>query len=173
MTWKKNTERVTRAIDRLLQLGNVCEPPVHVELIAQLRGIQLRYVPLEDELAGLLLWEDGRAIIGVNQLHRKTRQRFAVAHELGHLELQHHSGMHIDRNFPMPISSAYLAQAIEACEWEASAFAAELLVPSVLLERDLKAQGLLVDYDDDASVQALAERYQVSSRVMSFRLLGI
>lgn len=173
MIWKKNIERIDKAVSRLLQLGHLDEPPVPVEQLARLRDIYIRYVPYEGQLASLLLWEDGHAVIGVNQLHSATRQRFAIAHELGHLELHHHTGSHIDRHFPMPLRPTYASQSADPCEWEASAFAAALLVPTMFLERDLKGMRLSIDYEDETATHTLAERYQVSPQLMSLRLMGL
>src|SRR6202030_4201512 len=105
MSWKINHERLQKAIERLLSLVQISEPPVPVEQIAQLRGIAVRYVPYEGSLSGLLLWEGGQPVIGINALHDRFQQRFAIAHELAHIELRHHTSLHIDRNFPFPLHS--------------------------------------------------------------------
>ncbi len=55
-------------------------------------------------------------------------------------------------------------------EMEANSFAAELLLPVCLLERDLK--GHVLDYEDDM-LRQLADRYQISLKVMIFRLSGM
>lgn len=195
MAGTKKIERIQRATDKLLQLVNVndlSEPPVPIEQIAYLRGVQLRRVPFsasivpkqEGELSGLLLWEHGHIIIGVNELHSKTRQRFAIAHQLGHLELHYRDGMHIDRSFPVPLREdvqgvgkpgPYHArpkvQSVDPVEMEANSFASELLLPVTLLERDLR--GHILDYEDDILLRQLADRYQVSLQVMIFRLTSM
>ncbi|HZU65674.1 MAG TPA: ImmA/IrrE family metallo-endopeptidase [Ktedonobacteraceae bacterium] len=173
MIWKKNSERINKAVTRLLQAGHISEPPVPVEQLAELCGVQIRYVPYEGQLASLLLWEDGHTVIGVNRLHSLTRQRFAIAHELGHLELHHHTGSHIDRHFSLPLHPLPALSPVESLECEASTFAAELLVPTPFLEHDLKGLKMPVDYDDNAATLALAGRYQVSSQLMSFRLVSM
>ena len=219
MVWTKRMERMQRATEKLLQLVNVTEPPVPVEHIAYVRGVRLRKVPFsatlvgkqEGELSGLLLWEHGRVVIGVNELHSQTRQRFAIAHQLGHLELHYRDGMHIDEGFPVALREGSLdlphspdmrvegkdrqgrgdqsgsyhqgggkprpyhtrgeVGMVDAVEVEANSFASELLMPVGLLERDLK--GHVLDYEDDALLRGLAERYSVSLQVMIFRLVSL
>jgi Zn-dependent peptidase ImmA (M78 family) len=155
-------------VDKLLALAQSSEPPLPIESIARLRGVHLRCIPYEGDLKGLLLWENGSPVIGINALHSRIEQRFAIAHELAHLELRHHSGMHIDRSFPVPLRTESFLPHMDLNELEASVIATELLIPTALLSTDLKGQ--VIDYMDDTVVHTLAERYQVSAQVMLLRL---
>lgn len=159
----------------LLKLANVVEPPVPVERIARLRGAEIRYVPFEGKVSGLLYRRGSNIIIGVNALDAKNRQRFTIAHEIGHLELHTTSELHIDRTFPVAQGIEYYAarnelsaQGINSEEMQANAFAARLLMPAQMLRRDL--QGCLVDWDNDELLRNLAEHYKVSLQAMSIRL---
>lgn len=172
----QRTSPIQYYTSQLLQLAGIQEPPVPVEQIAQRRGACLRYVSYDGELSGLLFEEQGQAIIGVNMAHPKTRQRFTIAHELGHLELHHWHEFHIDRNFhavsrlqgdKLEISS----QSINAMEVDASRFAIELLMPATMLLKDV--QGYAIDYENDELLVKLAERYQVSLQAMIFRLTSL
>lgn len=171
MAKKGKEQYIRKSVEKLLQLVDANEPPIPVERIARLRGTQLRYVPFEGEMSGLLFQENGHIIIGVNAIHSKTRQRFTIAHELGHLELHNHSELHIDRNFRPLLRDERSSQAIDPIEIEANAFAAELLMPVTMLERDLK--GHLVDYEDDELLRILANRYKVSLQAIIFRLTNL
>jgi Zn-dependent peptidase ImmA (M78 family) len=168
MSWKINHERLQKAINRLLSLAQINEPPVPIEHIAQLRGIQLRFVPYESSLSGLLLWEGGQPVIGINALHDMLHQRFVVAHELAHIELRHHTGIHIDRTFPFPLRSQQTSSKIDPIEFEASIVASELLIPATMLDADLKETP--IDYLDETFVRSLAQRYEVSAHTMLLRL---
>jgi Zn-dependent peptidase ImmA (M78 family) len=117
--------------------------------------------------------EGGQALIGVNMLHAKPRQRFTIAHELGHLELGHLGGtgehaIRIDRDFKVMLRDKKSSPA----EIEANAFAAELLMPTSMLrnERELR---LGLDTEDDRLIQLLASRYKVSQQAMTIRLASI
>ena len=58
--------------------------PVRIERIAKVHGIRIRYEPLDDELSGMIFFKDNQAVIGVNAHHNPNRQRYTIAHELGH-----------------------------------------------------------------------------------------
>ena len=62
-------------------------------------GALVRYAPFDGQMSGLLhRSEDGnRAVIGVNSRHPTVRQRFSIAHELGHLAL-HKPAFQIDQH---------------------------------------------------------------------------
>ena len=62
----------------------ISKPAVSLERIAKHLKIQIRYSPLDNELSGMAVIKDGEAIIGVNSLHHPNRQRFTIAHEIGH-----------------------------------------------------------------------------------------
>lgn len=166
-TW----ERARTAAANLLEDASVTAPPVPVERIARRLGAQLRYEPFEGDLSGLLFQETGQAIIGVNASHSKARQRFTIAHELGHLILHHQGRLHIDRNYRVHRRDEVSALGINVDEMVANAFAAELLMPAMMLERDLHAHA--IDYEDDALLRRLAERYKVSLQAMIFRLTNL
>ena len=61
----------------------------------------------------------------------------------------------------------------DVTEIEANTFAAELLMPKKLLERDLRENLDDIDLGDDASVGRLANRYKVSISAMTFRLTNL
>lgn len=169
MSWKLNHERLRKVVERLLSLVQCNEPPVPVEQIAERRGVAVRCVPYESSLSGLLIWEGGQPVVGVNALHEKHRQRFAIAHELAHIELRHHTSIHIDRTFPFPLALQQSSVKIAHTEFEASIVACELLIPASMLARDLAEQP--VDYLDEIFVGSLARRYEVSAHTMVMRLL--
>lgn len=168
MIWKMNPERLQKAVERLLSLAQFGEPPVPIEQIAERRGVLVRCVPYKGPLSGLLIWEGGQPVIGINALHEKRQQRFAIAHELAHIELRHHTGIHIDRAFPFPLASQKTSPKIAPVEFEASIVACELLIPAPLLAVDLQEE--LIDYLDEAFVYSLARRYEVSAHTMLLRL---
>ncbi len=100
---------IVAAADQLLARYAVIEPPVDVERIAF--GKELRVVRRSIQDADGFL-EDG--VITVNASHARTRQRFTIAHELGHLILH--------RDTPD-----------EHAEREADQFASALLIPRTML----------------------------------------
>lgn len=174
----KRNEYIRKAVEKLLLEADVKSPPVPVERIARLRLAEIRYVSFEGDMSGLLAREGDGYLIGVNALHAKTRQRFTIAHELGHLELGHldqcgEQEILVDRHFKVMLRDEKASQASDPMEIEANAYAAELLMPTSMLiaERELRRSG--IDYEDDALVHVLALLYKVSKQAMTFRLANL
>jgi len=69
-------------------------------------------------------WRDGeRVVLWVNGTHAPVRQRFTLAHELGHLRCGH------DGAIPVETFTTLGGKATDSREVQANAFAAELLAP--------------------------------------------
>jgi Zn-dependent peptidase ImmA (M78 family) len=107
-------------------------------------------------------------VIGVEISQSAERQRFTIAHEIGHLVLHDLGEVHVDKvNFRSSLSST--AENVE--EVEANAFAAALLMPRALVMADL--QGQVVNIEDDRQIDWLSKRYGVSNQAMTYRLINI
>lgn len=164
------TDLETRT-DSLFKKHRVTKPPVPVERIAKAEGAQVAFEPFEGELSGMLYRDpNGANVIAVNSLNSKTRQRFTIAHELGHL-LLHESALQVDRPISVRFRDGRSGLAVDQDEIDANQFAAALLMPRewVLTDADrLLSQQPTIS--DEALVEALAERYSVSRQAMEFRL---
>lgn len=117
-----------------------------------------------------MLYRDrDRSVIGVNSSHPLTRQRFTIAHELGHLLLHGSRSVIVDTHVFRRDQTSSMGTETE--EREANGFAAELLMPSVFVEREFDAV-----LDDDPGVTArqlvarLAAVFGVSEQAMEIRL---
>jgi hypothetical protein len=73
--------------------------------MAQARGLLVSYKTLDDDLSGFLLRGGDRTIIGVNVAHPIERQRFTIAHELGHALLHEGDELHVDHGFSVNFRS--------------------------------------------------------------------
>ncbi|MBZ0299987.1 MAG: ImmA/IrrE family metallo-endopeptidase [Anaerolineae bacterium] len=167
--------KIAKTAREMLKVANIDAPPVPVDKIAKLYGVEIRFEPFqgdrESEISGLLFQEDDTIIIGVNSLHGRNRQRFTIAHELGHYVL-HNDDMHIDRGYRIHLRSQLSSQAKDWKEIQANSFAAELLMPEEMLSNDL--HGRSIDYESDESlIKELADRYEVSQQAMIFRLTNL
>ncbi len=169
-----NTKRrsaIQKRVKELRDEQGIMAAPVPVERIAKGLEAQLRFSPLDDELSGMVYVKDGTPIIGVNALHHPNRQRFTLAHEVGHLVLHRAEitkQIHVDKGFPMLMRDSVSSAGIDEMEIEANFFAAELLMPEEFLARSLQGQSF--DIDDEGAVSALAKEYKVSTAAMRFRL---
>lgn len=166
----------TKARDLLRQRG-VTEPPVPVEEVARGLGIEIARVDAEDELSGFLLRDvsRGRTVIGVNPGHSQTRQRFTIAHELGHFLLHQGEALHVDgvNSYRVERRDSVSSRGDSPTEIEANQFAAEILMPEDLLRQDLVQSDKPIDLSEDAEIERLATRYQVSTTAMTFRLANL
>lgn len=115
-------------------------------------GLECEPLELSDTISGFLIEDETISAIGYNSGHHVHRQRFSIAHEIGHFMLSHNNQRKndIEREKSNPVH-----------EKEANAFAAELLMPLEFLKKDLKGS---VDLD------ILANRYWVSKDAMSWRI---
>src|SRR5437763_689254 len=80
----------------VLEGAQVREAPVPVEALAAEVNAVLRYQHFDGEVSGMVHCQDGKAIIGINSSHPETRQRFTIAHEIGHLLLHQSEALHVD-----------------------------------------------------------------------------
>jgi len=160
----------SRAQEVLNRLG-LKSAPTPVEKVAKALGAQIRFAPFDDELSGMVFVKDGVPIIGVNSLHHPNRQRFTIAHELGHLELHREmitSSVHVDKEFPALMRDAKSATGTEQIEIEANQFASALLMPQSLIEEALA--GAQFDIENDGPIEQLAKRFRVSKQALQYRI---
>lgn len=160
----------TAAQELLSRLG-ILQVPTPVEKIAKALGAVVRFSPFDMELSGMIHIKDGVIIIGVNSLHHPNRQRFTIAHELGHLELHRDmitSNVHVDKNFPGLMRDAVSATGTESIEIQANQFASELLMPRSLIDQALA--GKQFDIDDSGPIEELAKKFRVSKQALEYKI---
>ncbi|MCL1990342.1 MAG: ImmA/IrrE family metallo-endopeptidase [Defluviitaleaceae bacterium] len=117
-------------------------------------------VDTEEQIAGFLYKEASGYMIAVNDQDALTRQRFTVAHEIGHLVLNHLEGDEAHSIFRNGVTTT----GTDPREIAANAFAAELLMPERLFKR-----GFFLS--DDSS--ELAMRFAVSLEATHVRLRNL
>lgn len=165
---KKPNQAEKRAIETLEHL-RIREIPVPVERIAEQLGAQITYEPFEGEISGMLLRDKDTKVIGVNSRHANTRQRFTVAHEIGHLAMHKGQPVFIDRF--MRVSRRDGRSNPE--EIQANAFAAELLMPRALISDEIERALSKNDVTPNELVGVLAKRFKVSAEAMQYRLINL
>lgn len=158
--------------NKVINILNTCqitEPPVDVKKIADCLGISLEYVKFDDEqISGLLVNKDGKVRIGINQIQPTNRQRFTIAHEIGHFILHVNKPIFVDevqQRFRDQASS----EGFYSEEIEANSFAAELLMPESFIRADMAS---LKTWDKE-SLQLLAAKYEVSFEAFIYRLSNL
>lgn len=161
--------KIRALVQDLLAKHGLTGPSIPVDRIAKALGIRLYIDALEGEISGFAYRAKDQMVIGVNTWHAPVRQRFTIAHELGHLLLHNFDLLHIDRGFTLRLRSELSGQGTDEEEVEANRFAAELLMPESFLREDL--EGLeSIDLLDDECVSDLAKKYEVSKQALLIRL---
>lgn len=140
--------------------------PVDVHEIAHRMGVIVNNSPtgnlnlgnafnaFQEELSGRFDMINNQAVCTINDSDSWVRQRFTLAHELGHYVLEHGSGFRdttysFDRNF-------------NPRETEANYFAAELLMPAEYVSRYVQLNNL--------DIHEMATFFDVSQQAMRVRL---
>jgi Zn-dependent peptidase ImmA (M78 family) len=148
----------------LLVDGAITSPPVDVVALARRCGALVTSADiLEDAISGFLVEMPNGPLIVYNSEHPHGRQRFTVAHELGHLLLGHLEEFHIDisaRDAPEDRPGHDPAQ-----ETQANLFAANLLMPAEWV-REAVASG--------RPITEIAETgFEVSEIAFGYRLMAL
>jgi Zn-dependent peptidase ImmA (M78 family) len=170
--------RAEKKARELLQNQGIPGPPVPVETIARKMGVKLAFEPFKgkDDISGILYRKGEQSIIGINSAHPQTRQRFSIAHEIGHLIL-HTKKLFVDRVVRIDFRDSTSSLAIDNEEISANVFAAELLMPRDFIEREIKRLSAKRKSlpSKERLIKELASIFNVSPQAMEYRLnnLGI
>jgi Zn-dependent peptidase ImmA (M78 family) len=148
-----------RAREARAALGLGASEPLDVLAVVEERArLGVIVASLPDEIAGGCFRSGSRAVLWVNGDQPLVRQRFTLAHELGHVRLGHEVGMNVDK------VSVLAGETRDAREVQANAFAAELLAPRAGVEA-------LVDGEPGLdTVAEIAARFGISTLAALYRL---
>jgi Zn-dependent peptidase ImmA (M78 family)/DNA-binding XRE family transcriptional regulator len=153
------------AARKILEFAKVEEPPVSLSQVAKRINVPVFNWDFPDEVSGIFVIEQGAACVGVNKNHPNVRQRFTIAHELGHLI--YHEGQDLFVDFTdMEVSDLSLDDRERELETKANQFAADLLMPVSWMRNDFNEYG-------EEGLTYLAQRYEVSEQAAWFRLLNL
>ncbi|MCL2917042.1 ImmA/IrrE family metallo-endopeptidase [Shewanella litorisediminis] len=149
-----------KAPEQLLSLArkhNIEVNPLDIAALVYLLGISLRFEPMGDEESGKLhkCPKLSKWVMTINSLHHPNRQRFTMAHELGHHVLHGAiSDEFIDKAFHRSNESNYI-------ERQANEFAAELLMP--------KDDFIHFVSSESNVIEDIANNFQVSTMAVRVR----
>jgi len=159
------TSTPTHAANELLDKAAIAAPPVDIETLARRCGLLVLYRRFPDSLSGLVFTHDDMGVIGINHDHPPNRQRFTLAHELGHYLLGHH---HASRGYDSRIHIHSSDATPPGYDWRAeraaNEFAAEILMPPRLISAAISTT------DDPTK---LAQQFAVSELAMGYRLVNL
>lgn len=163
LLWPRTRHPQSTTDELIHQLG-IQEPPVDIGAVANACGIPIIYWPSDNEsLSGLAVDTPRGPLIAVHEGHHLHRQRFTIAHELGHIVMGHLDAFHLDLSVP-PSQSGEPPNYNWLHERAANDFAANLLMPVDFVRSAFR------ETNDE---HQLAERFNVSELAMSFRLANL
>lgn len=159
--------------EMVLRECGITSRPVDLDKIIQRFGILKVDLPANDDIFGAIVRQQGHVIIAVNPNQHPNRQRFTIAHELGHyFKHGYDSGKdveHVDGDFRLHWRNDASSKGVDWNEIESNRFAASLLMPEEFLRKDVD-KCLTVDRD---AIQHLASLYKVSRLAMQYRLINL
>lgn len=150
----------------LLKKHKITKPEVDVEALAKECGLTVAYVDTPGKLSGQLYADVPEIVINTRDRSR-ARQRFTLAHELGHWRLGHYLLGELPEDtlgFAGAFEDEGGSEGRSPVEIEANTFAAELLMPSSWIRKIPKPLSL-------GAPHRLAEMYGVSDQAMYYQLM--
>lgn len=139
---------------KLLTDAGIKNPPVLIrDIISHIKkekDLSVYSWAFGEDTDGIQITEGNTSTIGYNKAQHPHRQRFTIAHEIGHLLLGH-----TGENFILDLNSK------KPEEIEANQFAAELLMPLEMLKKDLQ---------NKKNAKDIAKEYNVSEETVWWRL---
>lgn len=131
--------------------------PVDPAAIARDMGVRVEGCILDH--SGHYSFNGGEPVIQFNITEPAVRQRFTLAHEIGH-------HVHGDLDAPRDTSEQFNSRSRDPREIAANRFAAALLMPAAIVKHLVLEKGI-------SSLQELAKIFGVSTAAMEFRLKNI
>jgi Zn-dependent peptidase ImmA (M78 family) len=129
-----------------------------------------KHFDFESDISGLLAINNNMTVISVNINESTQRQRFTMAHELGHFVLHSKDQpFFINKTAKVMYRNNASATGEIHKEREANAFAAALLMPRGLISLEVEN----CQYQGDEAVKYLAKKFKVSEQALSFRLSNL
>jgi len=166
------SKRIERITSGILQELSITKLPIPIEDIAKRRGLEIKAYDLGENVSGVLVMKSGNGTIGFNPNESKVRQRFTIAHELGHYELHKEDNtLFVDKDFKVLYRDQNSSTGELKKEQEANAFAAAILMPEKLVRKEIKNYRL--DLSDEESMKGFAKKFNVSVPAMTFRVVNL
>jgi Zn-dependent peptidase ImmA (M78 family) len=160
--------------EQILRSTETYRVPVPIEVVAHRLKLRTEAAALGENVSGMLVVEENHGAIGYNSTHARVRQRFTIAHEIAHFVL------HLKKNLKSQLFiDKYLvfrrddrsSEGNDQEEVEANRLGAALLMPALLVRKEVRRHDL--DLDDDEAVAFLAKRFHVSNAAMTNRLVNL
>jgi Zn-dependent peptidase ImmA (M78 family) len=170
----QNKKMIEKKAETLIKNYQVKEIPTPLDELAEKLGIKIQFQEFEDNISGFLFREGSKNIIGVNKNQPETRQRFTIAHEIGHFILHKGNLVHVDKKYRVNFRNENSSTAVDFEEIEANTFAASLLMPEKEVKKIVKrklSDG--IDLQDSDELKKIADYFEVSLQALIIRLIRL
>jgi Zn-dependent peptidase ImmA (M78 family) len=170
-------DSIEKKAEGLIDISKISGPAVPVKDIIKNKGLDVMPYDLGEGVSGTLVIENNKGYIAYNPSDSATRQRFTMAHELGHFLLHaanpNSSKVFVDMSFIVKYRGS---KNYTPSEWkqeqQANAFAAALLMPLKFIKVEL-AKKENQKLGEVELIESLAKTFEVSVPAMTFRLNNI
>ena len=158
----KINERLEELTSDILMNNDMYKIPVDVFCIAKNNDISIYEGDLNKDISGAIRYDKNtkKFEILINKNDLRVRQRFTIAHELGHFflhkDILQSDELHIDTMYRMPKDDAERER-----EKEVDYFAGALLMNRILVEKFHK---------ENMKIREMSELFKVSVSAMTVRL---
>ena len=167
---RNSYEYIEELTDAILRKNDSFIAGFDVNKLAKKLNVKIVKKILNPDVSGLFVMSKDIPIITYNNTESRERQRFTVAHELGHFIL--HSKevpIFIDKMPKVMFRNSASSSGKLHHEREANAFAASLLMPRELVKDEIDR----VSINLSNPIKTLAKTFKVSEQAMSFRLANL
>lgn len=162
-----------QAAQSLLRKHAVDTFPVPIEFIARVEGVIITRKAFDGTQSGFALRDGQTRIIGVNSATSPRRQRFTIAHEMGHLDLHEGKPLIVDHAMRIDWRDDVSSLGTNEEEIEANAFAAEILMPAQMIRSQVVSYARDGNITRDRLIVKLARDFDVSAEAMGYRLINL
>jgi Zn-dependent peptidase ImmA (M78 family) len=168
-------DRAREGARKIIREHGISQAPINIESIVRTHEIEILRHRFEGPESGFALRNNNRWYIGVNTQTSRRRQRFTMAHELGHLLLHEGKNIIVDQAvLRIDLRNNLSSMGTDIEEIEANTFAAALLMPERIVfpyvTSLIQANG---DITREDLIAELARTFDVSAEAMGYRLINI
>lgn len=168
----RKKSRIEKVANEVLKSNHLFSAGFDTTKLVKKLGFNLYFKNLPSNIYGASKITDDETVITINEDNAPTRQRFSIAHELGHIFLHQEISLHFsDRLIYAEFNrDEKSAAGTDWREIEANYFAACLLMPKILLEKEIENFNFSLDENE---IDELAEKFKVSPVAMTIRLTSL
>lgn len=165
--------QIENTSNEILVRFNLLKTPIDLNKVTSKLGVNITHQDLDDSVSGFFIKKNSKNIIGVNKNHPPLRNRFTIAHEIGHFILHSEKPLFVDYYKGSILFRSENQTKDYKIEREANRFAAALLMPKLLVKKELNKFSNTENLEYDEKIYELSKKFKVSRQAMDFRLKSL